>query len=460
MGEAWTPAPFGGRIAATQPAILGDRRRSASGRERARGWTRFRDWLDAMVERGVSPNVGSFLGGGTLREYAKGMEMGRRRRRAGDDAPGDGRGDGGRRVRRRLRADLPARRLRRRRRDRRDLQGRRTSTAASTSPTSAPRPTADSRRSTRRSTIGRRSGVRGRDLPPQGVRAAQLAADAGRHRAHRRRPRRRPRHHRRHVPLHRQRHRPLDRSCRRGLAADGKFYDNLRDPEMRAKIRAEVLQPRRRLGGAWATRPGRRASCRSASSGRRTSTTSGAASPRSPPSAASTGSTPSSTCWSPRSSASAPIYFMMSEENLALQLQQPWIKVCTDAGGLDPAWADAARPDPPARLRHLPARPRQVRPRGGRAPAGRRRPQDDLGRRRPARPARPRPAARRHAAPTSSSSIRPRSPTAPPSSDPTNSRSASATSGSTAPASSRDGEHTGATPGRFVKGPGRDEFPC
>src|SRR3989440_125806 len=33
-------------------------------------------WLDAMVERGVSPNIGSFLGGGTLREYTKGLEMG------------------------------------------------------------------------------------------------------------------------------------------------------------------------------------------------------------------------------------------------------------------------------------------------------------------------------------------------------------------------------------------------
>src|SRR6202022_5031309 len=44
--------------------------------ERAKSWTRFRDWLEAMVERGVSPNIGSFLGGGTLREYAKGLEMG------------------------------------------------------------------------------------------------------------------------------------------------------------------------------------------------------------------------------------------------------------------------------------------------------------------------------------------------------------------------------------------------
>jgi dihydroorotase/N-acyl-D-amino-acid deacylase len=35
--------------------------------ENAEKWTRFRDWLDALAERGVSPNIGSFLGGGTLR---------------------------------------------------------------------------------------------------------------------------------------------------------------------------------------------------------------------------------------------------------------------------------------------------------------------------------------------------------------------------------------------------------
>ncbi len=33
------------------------------------------------------------------------------------------------------------------------------------------------------------------------------------------------------------------------------------------------------------------------------------------------------------------IYFKMSEENVKLQLQQPWNKISTDAGGLDPAWA-------------------------------------------------------------------------------------------------------------------------
>ena len=32
-------------------------------------------------------------------------------------------------------------------------------------------------------------------------------------------------------------------------------------------------------------------------------------------------------------------YFMMDEANVKLQLQQPWMTIGTDAGGLDPAWA-------------------------------------------------------------------------------------------------------------------------
>lgn len=79
LGEAWTPAPVGGQFTDSfadhlSPTAANERFRTWV--EQARGWTRFRDWLDALVERGVSPNVGSFLGGGTLRRYAKGMEMG------------------------------------------------------------------------------------------------------------------------------------------------------------------------------------------------------------------------------------------------------------------------------------------------------------------------------------------------------------------------------------------------
>ncbi|MEZ4521717.1 MAG: D-aminoacylase [Thermomicrobiales bacterium] len=75
MGEAWTPAPFGGRIDFPIPRGFGSQDLT-EWTERAVNWTRFGDWLDAFVDRGVSPNVGSFLGGGSLRRYAKGMDMG------------------------------------------------------------------------------------------------------------------------------------------------------------------------------------------------------------------------------------------------------------------------------------------------------------------------------------------------------------------------------------------------
>ncbi|HLU83643.1 MAG TPA: amidohydrolase family protein, partial [Trueperaceae bacterium] len=76
MGEGWTPTPVGGLI--TDPvasSIVGDDV-SAEWRERMLTWRRFGDWLEAVEEQGVSPNVGSYLGGGTIRSYAKGMAMG------------------------------------------------------------------------------------------------------------------------------------------------------------------------------------------------------------------------------------------------------------------------------------------------------------------------------------------------------------------------------------------------
>lgn len=76
MGEGWTPAPCGGLITDPYAASLvtfdvGE------WRERMKGWHRFGDWLQATIEHGVSPNIGSFVGGGTLRAYAKGMAMGK-----------------------------------------------------------------------------------------------------------------------------------------------------------------------------------------------------------------------------------------------------------------------------------------------------------------------------------------------------------------------------------------------
>jgi dihydroorotase/N-acyl-D-amino-acid deacylase len=75
MGEAWTPGPVGGHIAqALRHTPFAARMEDWF--ERAQEWRRFGDWLRALADEGVSPNIGSFVGGGTLREYVKGMAMG------------------------------------------------------------------------------------------------------------------------------------------------------------------------------------------------------------------------------------------------------------------------------------------------------------------------------------------------------------------------------------------------
>lgn len=76
MGEAWTPAPALGGFADPLASGLHAKRVGAEWVERARGWTQFGDWLRAMEVHGVSQNVGSFLGGGTLRQIGMGMAMG------------------------------------------------------------------------------------------------------------------------------------------------------------------------------------------------------------------------------------------------------------------------------------------------------------------------------------------------------------------------------------------------
>ncbi len=78
MGEAWTPAPFGGRIASpfSESFVFSEPSLVAEWKDIAREWTRFGDWLRDLEGRGVSVNVGSFIGHGTVREYAKGFELG------------------------------------------------------------------------------------------------------------------------------------------------------------------------------------------------------------------------------------------------------------------------------------------------------------------------------------------------------------------------------------------------
>ncbi len=75
MGEVWTPAPFGGKINDPFDAAIGNDALQ-EWRLQAREWFRFRDWLNAMIDYGVTPNIGSFLAGGTLRQYGRGMAMG------------------------------------------------------------------------------------------------------------------------------------------------------------------------------------------------------------------------------------------------------------------------------------------------------------------------------------------------------------------------------------------------
>jgi dihydroorotase/N-acyl-D-amino-acid deacylase len=71
MGELWTPVPFGGRRRNRLGSIFGDEENLPT-----EAWVRFRHWLDFLEERGVSVNFGSFVGGATVREYAKGWDIG------------------------------------------------------------------------------------------------------------------------------------------------------------------------------------------------------------------------------------------------------------------------------------------------------------------------------------------------------------------------------------------------
>ena len=76
MGEGWTPAPHIGKFDVAFLKRNPISRQIPEWVELVPSWTRFRDWLEAMQAVGVSPNIGAFLGGGTLRIIARGMEMG------------------------------------------------------------------------------------------------------------------------------------------------------------------------------------------------------------------------------------------------------------------------------------------------------------------------------------------------------------------------------------------------
>jgi dihydroorotase/N-acyl-D-amino-acid deacylase len=122
-------------------------------------------------------------------------------------------------------------------------------------------------------------------------------------------------------------------------SADGKLLDNLRNPAMRARIRAEVLQPTT----DWENL------CQLATA--QGVLILGLGKPENRPYAAkrlSEISAAQGKHWLDavmdliisEEQGIGTVYFMMSEDNVKLQIRQPWIKFGTDAGGVDPDSAD------------------------------------------------------------------------------------------------------------------------
>ncbi|HEU0163422.1 MAG TPA: D-aminoacylase [Thermomicrobiales bacterium] len=79
LGEGWTPAPFGGKLESAFSGALVHRIGEDQAKEwetLGKTWSRFGDWLAEFEGRGISVNFGSFLGGGTVREFGCGERMG------------------------------------------------------------------------------------------------------------------------------------------------------------------------------------------------------------------------------------------------------------------------------------------------------------------------------------------------------------------------------------------------
>lgn len=344
MGESWTPAPAGGR--ADHEIFSWDEPQELTPwRERVKGWSRFRDWLDAMIERGVSPNIGSYLGGGTLRSYVKGLEEGpatdeelETMRRVVREAMEDGAFGVSYALIYPPDAFVGT-----------DELVEVCSVVGEYGGTyiTHMRSEADEFLEALEETleIGRRAGV--------AVEIYHLKASG-----------------RRNWPKMAEAIARIDRARAGGqdvtadmypytaggtglssvfppwLAADGKFYENLRDPAIRARAREEVLHP----GGGWEplgslagpegvfplelNKPenreyvGRSLAEIAESRGEDWIET-------------------AANLLVAEEQRIGTVYFMMSEENLALQLRQPWIKISTDAGGVDPTWAEALGPTHP-----------------------------------------------------------------------------------------------------------------
>ncbi len=122
-------------------------------------------------------------------------------------------------------------------------------------------------------------------------------------------------------------------------SADGKLFDNLRDSSTRARIKAEVLSERTDWENLCSLATpegvlvlGLRKPEDTLWAGKRLSEIAAAMHKPWPDAAIDLILT--------EQAGIGTIFFLMSEDNVALQLRQPWIKIGTDAGGYDP---DSAR---------------------------------------------------------------------------------------------------------------------
>ncbi len=335
MGEGWTPAPFGGRI--ESPFRTAFFPGAVEWEERARGWTRFRHWLEELEGRGVSVNVGSFLGGATVREYGKAQELDEPNAdelAAMCQVTAEAMEDGAFGVATALiyppgafagRAELT---------EIAKVIGRYNGVYITHIRSQADRLLEGLEEAI---TIGARGGC--------AVEIYHLKAIGTRN------------WHKMARVIER-----IDRARAEGLditadmysyiasgtgltsclppwaSAEGKLFDNLRDPDMRAKIRAEVLNP----SGDWEDFAGQMGPERVMPIGFCQPENAQYAGMRLTEIAAARGEEWVDTVMDlvlSEGERISTIYFAMAEENLIEQLKQPWIKISTDAPALDPATA-------------------------------------------------------------------------------------------------------------------------